>query len=52
MARRFEASEKTIYKDLTATMRKLGATSLRVPQRAAYEAAIAELERRPASSRV
>jgi hypothetical protein len=30
MARRFEAKESTIYKDLIALMKKMGATSLRV----------------------
>lgn len=32
-ARRFAAQETTIYRDLQATMRKLGATSLRVGER-------------------
>jgi hypothetical protein len=30
--RRFQAAETTIYRDLQSTMRKLGATSLRVPR--------------------
>lgn len=30
--RRFEATEQTTYRDLQATMRRLGATSLRVPR--------------------
>lgn len=30
--RRFKAQEQTIYRDLTTTMRKLGANSLRVPR--------------------
>jgi hypothetical protein len=34
-ARRFEAKESTVYRDLQATMRHLGATSLRVPPPAA-----------------
>lgn len=32
-ARRFTANEETIYRDLQATMRKIGASSLRVGQR-------------------